>query len=107
MIEYRCRKCEYHFCSSNGMPYCPACDCEDLEELFGDIDVDVTVELESHHIHPKFMSNNDGKGQQYDIPKKKHSILHGKIMKWVWEEVEDKDKAIKNIINKSKKFLGV
>lgn len=33
MIEYRCRKCEYRFCSENGMPYCTACDCEDLEEL--------------------------------------------------------------------------
>ena len=33
MKEYRCKKCLYQFCSENGMPYCPACDCEDLEEL--------------------------------------------------------------------------
>lgn len=30
MKELRCRKCEYRFCSKNGIPYCPACDCEDL-----------------------------------------------------------------------------
>ncbi len=34
MKEYRCRKCEYRFCSENGIPYCPACDCEDLEEIY-------------------------------------------------------------------------
>lgn len=32
-MNYRCRKCEYHFCSENGMPYCPACECEKLEEI--------------------------------------------------------------------------
>lgn len=107
MIEYRCRKCCYHFCSENGMPYCTSCGCESLEELFEDCIIEEVVELESHHIHPKFMDNKEGKGQQFNIDKKKHEILHGKIMNWLWEEVEDKEKVISNIINKSKKFLGV
>lgn len=105
MKNYRCKKCLYHFCSENRIPYCPACDCEDLEELSEETDVDVVLELESHHIHPRFMNNREDKGQQYNIPKKKHHILHGKIMKWIWEEVDNKDKAINNIINKSKNFL--
>jgi hypothetical protein len=33
MKDYRCRKCEYHFCSDNEIPYCTSCGCEDLEEL--------------------------------------------------------------------------
>jgi len=33
MIDYKCRRCEYHFCSENGIPYCPACECEELEEV--------------------------------------------------------------------------
>jgi len=33
MSEYRCRKCEYHFCSENEIPYCPSCECEKLEEI--------------------------------------------------------------------------
>lgn len=107
MREYRCRKCEYRFCSENGMPYCPACDCESLEEISQNIINKDIIELESHHIHPRFMDNKNGKGQQFNIPKIKHSILHGKIMTWLWEEVVDKDKAVNNIINKSKKFLGV
>lgn len=32
-MEYRCLRCEYRFCSENGIPYCPACDCESLEEI--------------------------------------------------------------------------
>ena len=33
MKDYRCRKCEYRFCSENGIPYCPSCECEQLEEI--------------------------------------------------------------------------
>ena len=62
---------------------------------------------ESHHIHPRFMDNPKGDGQQFYIEKTKHDILHGLIMTWLWEEVENKERAIKNIISKSKKFIGV
>ena len=62
---------------------------------------------ESHHIHPRFMDNPKGDGQQFYIEKTKHAILHGLIMTWLWEEVENKERAIKNIISKSKKFVGV
>jgi len=33
MVEYCCVKCLYHFCSENEIPYCPACECEDLKEV--------------------------------------------------------------------------
>jgi len=33
MKDYRCKRCEYTFCSENEIPYCPACECESLEEL--------------------------------------------------------------------------
>jgi len=62
---------------------------------------------ESHHIHPRFMDNPKGDGQQFYIEKTKHAILHGLIMTWLWEEVENKERAIKNIISKSKEEIGV
>ena len=110
MIDYLCRRCGYMFCSSNGMPYCPSCDCEELEEIpFNDDKYVLPIKKESHHIHPKFMNNPKGLGQRYLIDKGKHNILHGNIMKWLWGCVrkEDKEKVIKNIIAKSKKFIGV
>ena len=109
-MKYKCRRCEYIFESMNEFPYCPACDCESLKKLEEDyIPIKEDMILESHHIHPKFMDNKNGLGQQYNIPKKQHSIIHGKIMNWVWECIreEDKEKTINNVINKSKKFLGV
>lgn len=30
--DYKCKKCEHRFCSDDDIPYCPACDCEDLNE---------------------------------------------------------------------------
>ena len=110
MNDYRCKKCLYTFCSENEIPYCPACDCEDLEELEDNhIPIEEDVVLEEHHIHPRFMDNAKGDGKKFRITKKQHSIIHGKIMKWIWEEIrdEDKKKVIKTIISKSKKFLGV
>ena len=64
---------------------------------------------ESHHIHPRFMDNPKGDGQQFYIEKTKHSILHGLIMKWLWAEIcdEEKEEIIKVVIKKSKKFIGV
>jgi len=64
---------------------------------------------ESHHIHPRFMDNSKGDGQQFYIEKEKHNILHGLIMKWLWVEIPNnkKVKVIKKIIKKSKKFIGV
>ena len=108
MKEYKCLRCEYHFCSENEIPYCPAYECESLEEIEDEVIVK-EIELESHHIHPRFMDNKRGKGQQFNILKKKHSILHNKIMNWLWKEIPENRKAIviKNIINKSKSFLGV
>ena len=102
--------CEYEFCSSNGMPYCPSCDCEELEEIpFNDDKYVLPIKKESHHIHPKFMNNPKGLGQQYLIDKGQHDKLHGKIINWIWEEIcdEEQDEIIKVIIKKSKKFIGV
>lgn len=31
--SYRCRGCSYQFDSDDEIPYCPACDCEDIEEI--------------------------------------------------------------------------
>ena len=64
---------------------------------------------ESHHIHPRFMDNPKGDGQQFYIEKKKHAILHGLIMTWIWEEIPDdkKENVIERIIGKSKKYIGV
>lgn len=105
MKEYRCKKCCFYFCSENGFPYCPACDCNDLEYIYPEI-IEEGI-MESHHIHPRFMDNKKGEGQQFLLEKKEHNILHGLIMKWLWEEVECKEKAIKNIIRKSKIFIKV
>lgn len=30
MIDYSCKRCQYYFCSDDEYPYCPACDCENL-----------------------------------------------------------------------------
>lgn len=108
MKELRCKKCEYHFCSENGIPYCPACGCEDLEEIYEKVNTDVDEEMENHHIHPRFMDNEGGEGQQFSMPKKNHSILHGKIMIWIWKEIPKnlRKKIVKIIITKSKEFIG-
>lgn len=107
MKEYRCLKCCFSFVSENEIPYCPACDCEDLEEV--EEDVKKIMQMESHHIHPRFMDNKKGEGQQFLINKETHNILHGKIMNWIWKEIPEDNKkdVIKNIINNSKKFIGV
>jgi hypothetical protein len=115
MKDYRCRRCEYSFCSDDIMPYCPACVSESLEEI-DELDIielninePIQIELEEHHIHPRFMDNRNGSGKKYKISKKQHSILHGKIMNWIWQEIPigSRDKIIKNIITKSKKEIGV
>jgi len=108
--EYRCRRCEYRFCSENGIPYCPACDYESLElleENHSQIKEDII--LEEHHIHPRFMDNGKGKGEKFKITKKQHCIVHGIIMNCIWDCVKEEDKkdAIEYIIRESKKFLGV
>ena len=33
MNDYKCKRCELHFCSEDEIPYCPSCECESLEEL--------------------------------------------------------------------------
>jgi len=110
MKDYKCRRCEYTFCSENEIPYCPACECESLEELEDIVcQTKEDTSLEEHHIHPKFMDNKNGSGDKFRITKKQHFILHGNIIKWIWESIrdEDKEKTINNIIKKSKKFIGV
>lgn len=109
MKEYKCRKCEYRFCSENGIPYCPSCDCESLEEVIEKFDSGVREKMESHHILPRFMDNPNGNGEQFIITKRQHDILHGKIMNWIWEEITDdlKVKIEKIVVSKSKKFIGV
>ncbi len=108
-MEYKCLACEYRFESMNEIPYCPACENEILEEIETEFFREENNEHQSHHIWPKFMSNPNGIGQQYLIPKTKHDILHGYIMKWIWEEINDleKEQTIKIVIAKSKKFIGV
>lgn len=32
-IAYRCKACQLEFVCERDNPYCPACDCEDLEEV--------------------------------------------------------------------------
>jgi len=110
MKGYKCRRCEYAFYDGDDMPYCPACESESLELLDSDFTpIKEDIILEGHHIHPKFMDNENGKGQIFRITKKEHSILHGKIMNWIWEEIcdEEKEEIIKVIIKKSKEFIGV
>jgi len=109
-MRYRCKICGYIFESMNEIPYCPSCECERLEEIpFNDDKYVLPILKESHHIWPRFMENPNGVGRQYDLDKKEHSILHGNIMKWIWECVreEDKSKVIKHVVRKSEKFIGV
>ena len=109
-MKYKCRCCEFKFESMNEIPYCPSCECEQLEEIpFNDDKYILPPIEESHHIWLKFMNNINGVGEQFNLDKKTHSVLHGNIMKWVWEYVreEDKEKVIKHIIRKSKNFIGV
>lgn len=44
MSGYKCLACEYRFESENEIPYCPSCDCENLEEIeecYGRIDTKI------------------------------------------------------------------
>lgn len=102
MKEYKCSACEYFFNSKDIYPYCPACFNESLEE----IEEKNKEGLESHHILPRFMDNPKGLGKQILITKKTHDIIHGKIMNWLWEYVEDKESAIKYIELKTLEFIG-
>jgi len=97
MKEWKCSRCGYEFC--------PCCGSEDLEKIeevknWGE---------EDHHIHPKFMGNPKGFGEQYPMEIKKHKILHSMIMNWLWQEIPEdkKNVVIRNIIKKSKRFIGV
>ncbi len=108
-MEYKCRCCEYSFTSDDEIPYCPACECEKLEEI-EEKEIGISIEeFEEHHIHPRFMDNKNGSGQKYRIIKYKHNMVHGNIMNWMWECIreEDKEKTIQYIISKSKEFLEV
>jgi len=109
-MRYKCRCCEFVFESMNEIPYCPSCECEMLEEIpFNDDKYINPIKEHSHHIWPRFMDNPNGIGEQFNIDIKTHNILHGNIMKWIWECIkeEDKEEIIKTIIIKSKKFIGV
>jgi len=110
MKFWRCKKCCFLCClEDDEIPYCPACDCEDLEEIFENEKYNNEEKKEEHHIHPKFMDNPKGLGQQYLISKKQHDVLHGKIMVWLWNEIptEKRKEVIKLIIKKSMKEIGV
>lgn len=110
MTLYKCKRCEYIFESMNEIPYCPSCECEQLEEIpFNDDKYLGKEELEHHHIWPKFMDNPNGVGQQYPLNGKTHSILHWNIINWIWKEIchDKRQEIIKIVINKSKEFIGV
>ena len=112
-MRYKCSKCEYVFENMWGDTFCPCCDCENAKEIpFNDDKYLKKMNqeiMECHHIHPKFMDNKYGWGQQYIITKSQHDILHGKIMVWLWGCIrdEDKQKTIDTIIRKSKEEIGV
>ncbi len=36
-MNYRCRRCEHRFCCVDNIPYCPACDCKELERIDDEI----------------------------------------------------------------------
>lgn len=33
MSEYKCLRCDFRFYSKNEIPYCPACDCENIRNI--------------------------------------------------------------------------
>ena len=33
LVEFRCKKCEHRFAQNDIVPFCPVCECEDLEVL--------------------------------------------------------------------------
>ena len=66
------------------------------------------IEIESHHIHPKFMDNPIGYGKQYNLCHKHHTILHLIIPSIVWRYVtkDSKTQAIQSVISFSKKYIS-
>jgi len=103
-MMYHCKYCGHNFNMDYEEEYCPVCgkSCIVLWPEQKEWN-----KQESHHIWPMFMDNPDGKGQQFLVWEKNHRVLHGLIMKWIWEEIceEKKREVIDTIIRKSKSFL--
>ena len=64
-------------------------------------------EIQEHHIHPKFMDNPGGKGQLFPLCNKCHGVIHGYITKWLYKIIDNKDMAIKTIIENTKCFFNI
>jgi len=110
MKVWKCLACEYEFYSENDIPYCPCCENEKLKVIQEEEpNILEVVQDEEHHIHPRFMGNKNGLGQKYRISKKQHDILHGLIMKWIWDEIptELQGRIAEVVVKKSKNFIGV
>lgn len=39
MTEFRCKKCEYKFAQNDENPFCPSCECEELEVVCEELEV--------------------------------------------------------------------
>jgi rubrerythrin len=71
-------------------------------------DIKDDIEIEEHHIHPKFMDNKKGYGKKYMLDKKEHIKLHLIIPSIIWKYIpnEQKNKCIKEVINFSELFIN-
>lgn len=121
MSNYKCLRCEYHFSSKNEIPYCPACDCESLEDVCEKGVVQDVVNLmscqkcsnqfdspliEQHHIHPKFMNNKTGLGKKANLCRGCHMELHLIIQSIIWNNLNNnKELVIKEVINFTEQWL--
>jgi len=65
--------------------------------------------IEAHHVHPRFMDNPKGTGMKAYICGKCHTLLHGVIMKYLWNHIseEDKPRVIKRVIHEGKLWGGL
>ncbi len=61
-------------------------------------------EIQEHHVHPRFMDNENGNGMKCYLCKKCHNILHFTIPAIIWRSVPEniKDEIIKSVIKYTK-----
>lgn len=61
-------------------------------------------DIQSHHIHPRFMDNKKGDGERANLCEKCHNILHFKIAAVLWNYIPSNFKplAIEGIIKYTK-----
>jgi len=66
-------------------------------------------EIQEHHVHPRFMDNENGNGMKVNLCKRCHDILHLKIPAIYWGLLtqQQREKAIEIVIDQSKKYGGL